>query len=128
MSLAINSEYTFTMRSPAILGASYDATLLAVLGWDTARALQSDLAFTHQAVLPDLPAGTAMNVADLEFYRIRTAVDTRVICKEWLAREPELIERKTISIMIPNASAGSIPLLRELLTANGFGTVYITSV
>lgn len=127
MALTINSEYKFTMLAPAILGATYDAQLLAVLGWDTAKALQADLAMTHQAVLPNLPAGTAVNVADLEFYRIKTAVDTRVICKAWLARDPELIERRTIQIMIPNRSAGDVALLRDLLTANGFGTVYITS-
>jgi len=93
---------------------------MAILDFDTAISLQSDLVAIHAAVLPDLPVGTPINARELTYYRIRTSSgESRVIASVWVLGDPTVISDQTAVFTINSIDATTISLIRDLLVANG---------
>mgnify|MGYP001237364237 CR=1 FL=1 len=116
----VRTDYLFRFHSPSILSTGYRATLMAILDFDTAISLQSDLVAIHAAVLPDLPVGTPINARELTYYRIRTSSgESRVIASVWVLGDPTVISDQTAVFTINSIDATTISLIRDLLVANG---------
>lgn len=123
MNLNIKSDYDFSFLAPAILETGYRATLLGILDFDTAIAMQTDLVAIHAQVYPNLRAGTPIAADALTYLRIRTqSGDVRVIAQEWLAADPILVTNGTVWFQVYNVTSSDSRVISDLLIANGYTT------
>jgi hypothetical protein len=128
--LKIKQAYNFVLKMPAILGLGYpNATVMAIMDFDTAIRQQGDLVATHTQVYPVLGVNVSISARDLTYIRLKTSAgEYRVVAMEWIASEPELVTSQTIRVMISEVSIQDMQLIKEVLISNGFNSFTMEAV
>ena len=124
--VSLRSIYNFNLHAPAILGQGYRAARVTTVGMDYSDAIriQGDLVALHRQAYPYLPTGTPRSARDLTYIKVQTSSgEDRVIALEWLSGQPDLIERRTIRVMVYDRGTEDLRILRDLLISRGFTSI-----
>jgi hypothetical protein len=128
-SLSIRSVYNFTLKAGAILGYGYkDATVLALLDYDSAKAIE-DVTPVHVQVYSQLGPGVPRSASDLTYVKIRTSTgEVRVLAMDWIAEQPVLVVKTTASVIVADIHLSDLDKLRQVLLQNGFTSITISTI
>lgn len=126
--MEVGSTYDFKLLASAILGSGYSgAKVCAILDYTSAAMLQ-DVGAQHAQVLSELATGTSSDATSLLYVKLKTSTgDYVVIAQDWLASAPTSAEAVTATVVVNNITLAKIPLLRTVLTENGFTSIDITT-
>lgn len=127
--LVVGKKYSFYTLAPAILGSRFEnLTLNGIVNYEIAKTIRN-IQDTQRQVYPILPEGTSdkfQNYNYLLFSTIENGI--LVLAEEWIDKNSIQTDFTIIAnIEIRNVTATQIPLLRDILTTNGFNSFSITT-
>ena len=118
----LKNTYSFSVYPSAILGNDFQkVTILGILDRETAETF-TNVTVKLPLILPYLPAGSSKDPADYTYLTTRHSTGVvSVTAAEWIqySTVTEYTET-TARIAINKFPPDQVPLLREILIANGF--------
>jgi hypothetical protein len=120
------SVYNISLRAPSVLGSGYRGATITTIEMDYEDAIrhQQNLTDIHKQALPQLPTGTPSNARDLTYMKIRTTSgESVIIAHEWIGSQPELVENRTIRVLVNDATTKDMQVIRDCLVARGFTNI-----
>lgn len=124
----IRKVYTFSVYPSFVFDTDFKyITVLGVVDYETATKY-TDVYPLHAKVYPYLPAGTPNDPKAYDYLLIKTtAGNTMVIGIPWIKENTiELIESRTIRVLVGGTSASDINRIRNCLVQNGYNQLDIT--
>jgi hypothetical protein len=126
--LQIGNIYDFQFLAPALLGTGLtNAKVLGLLDYSSAASIQ-DVVPVHASIYSLLPAGTPVKAQDLIYVKVKTSLGLiRVIAMNWIASQPTLVVKTTVTVVVSNINMSQLAALRQALIQNGFTSIVIST-
>lgn len=126
----IRNVYTFTLYPDHVFDTDFkNVTVMGILDYEMASRY-ADIYPLHVQVYPSLPEGTPNDPRSYDYILVKTTAGNNVVLGiPWIKENTiELVDSKTIQVLISNASAIDISRVRNALLQNGYTQLDITLV
>lgn len=127
-SFTLRQSYNFDTYAPAVLGDAFKGVVIvAVMDRQTAEK-ELDVQTMHVQLYPFLPVGTPNSPDAYDYVKVRfpSGVES-VLGLAWIKSDSvELVQGRTITVVLANRTAGDLPRLRDVLSANNFTPAQIS--
>ena len=124
----LGKVYSFNVYPVALLGNNFDnVTVMALMDQKTANR-DIDTQALHIQVYPYLPAGTPNDPSATSYLKLRTtAGNETIVANTWIKEDTiEVVESRTITVVIGDVTASDVNRIRNALVANNFNNLEIS--